>query len=36
MFRTVTLIAPSASGDWRSSYIFQSTDTVDSAFLSVA
>ena len=31
--RTVTLIAPSASGDWRSSSIFQSPDTVDSAFL---
>ena len=36
IFRTVTLIAPSASGDWRSSSIFQSPDTVDSAFLFVA
>ena len=36
MFQTVKLIAFSASGDWRSSSIFQSPVTVDSAFLSVA
>jgi len=36
MFWTVTQIAPSACGDWRSSFIFQSPDTVDSAFLSMA
>ena len=36
MIRHLTLIAPSASEDWRSSSIFQSPDTVDSTFLSVA
>ena len=34
--RNFMLIAPSASGDWQSSSIFQSQVTVDSTFLSVA
>ena len=33
MFRNYMLIAPSASGDWRLSSIFQSPDTVDSTTL---
>ena len=36
MFWTVMLIAHRASADWHLSSIFQSPDTVDSAFLSMA